>query len=143
MKNYKDTVTGKHWSFDDDVVTSSVDDGLIFFSAAGEQLVNVPLTLEPVDAIPVLPPTVLVPASVSRFQGREAMWRTPHGETTLFEAAEAIINSTETPAVYRRAWVDLQEFRRDSVMLQAIAENLGLSGADLDALFILAAGIKA
>ncbi|QIW86447.1 hypothetical protein AMA1_19 [Achromobacter phage AMA1] len=80
---------------------------------------------------------------VSRFQGREAMWQTPHGETTLFEAAETVINDPETPPMYKRAWAELQEFRRDSEMLLAIAGILDLSSSDLDDLFILAESIKA
>lgn len=94
-----------------------------------------------VDEVPR--PPALVPQVVSRFQGREAMWQTPHGEVSLFEAAEAIINGPDTPATYRRAWADLQEFRRDSEMLIAVATALGLSSTDLDALFVLAGGIKA
>lgn len=90
-----------------------------------------------------VPEPLPVPQVVSRFQGREAMWRTPHGDTSLFEAAEAVINHPDTPATYRRAWADLQEFRRDSEMLVAVATALGLSSADLDGLFILAGGIKA
>lgn len=88
-------------------------------------------------------PGPLVPQVVSRFQGREAMWQTPHGETTLFEAAEAVLADPITPAMYRRAWDDLQEFRRDSEMLAAIAGMLGLTAAQIDALFILAASIRA
>jgi hypothetical protein len=80
---------------------------------------------------------------VSRFQGREAMWQTPHGDTTLFEAAEAVLADPDTPAMYRRAWDDLQEFRRDSEMLAAVSGMLGLTAAQIDALFILAAGIQA
>lgn len=71
------------------------------------------------------------------------MWRTPHGETTLFEAAEAIINDAATPSMYKRAWDDLQEFRRDSEMLAAIAALLSLSPTQIDDLFILAATITA
>ncbi|WP_447988270.1 hypothetical protein [Achromobacter spanius] len=85
----------------------------------------------------------LVPQTVSRFQGREAMWQTPHGETTLFEAAEVVLADPATPAVYRRAWDDLQEFRRDSEMLAAIASTLGLTAAQIDGVFILAASIQA
>lgn len=84
-----------------------------------------------------------IPSTVSRFQGREAMWQTPHGDTSLFEAAEAVINDPATPAMYRRAWADLQEFRRDSEMLIAIAATLGLTAQDLDNLFIFAASLKA
>jgi hypothetical protein len=89
---------------------------------------------------PAPPP---VPQVVSRFQGREAMWQTLHGDTTLFEAAEAVLADPDTPAMYRRAWDDLQEFRRDSEMLAAIAGMLGLTAAQIDALFILAASIQA
>jgi len=84
-----------------------------------------------------------VPLVVSRFQGREAMHQTPHGGGSLFDAAEAVLARPDTPAVYRRAWNDLQEFRRDSEMLAAIAAMLDLSEAEIDALFILAASIKA
>lgn len=88
-------------------------------------------------------PLVPVPNVVSRFQGREAMWQTRHGDTTLFEAAEAVLADPATLAMYRRAWDDLQEFRRDSEMLAAVAGMLGLSSAQIDALFILAASIQA
>jgi 2-hydroxychromene-2-carboxylate isomerase len=92
---------------------------------------------------PDTPAPPFVPQVVSRFQGREAMWQTPHVETTLFEAAEAILADPATPAMYRRAWDDLQEFRRDSEMLAAVAGMLGLTAAQTDALFILAASIQA
>lgn len=88
-------------------------------------------------------PPAAVPNVVSRFQGREAMWLTTHGQMSLFEAAEAVLADPATPAMYRRAWDDLQEFRRDSEMLAAVAGMLGLSSAQIDALFILAASIQA
>jgi hypothetical protein len=143
MKHFKDTATGQYWSLEDDVSSSAIEGGILFFDSAGEQLSKVPPTLLPVDEVPAIPDLPLVPQVVSRFQGREAMWQTPHGGASLFEAAEAVINHSDTPATYRRAWADLQEFRRDSEMLVAIATALGLSSADLDAIFILAGGIKA
>ncbi|EHK64772.1 hypothetical protein [Achromobacter arsenitoxydans] len=110
-----------------------------------------PMTSEQVAAVmavygahdPDAAPPPDVPQVVSRFQGREAMHRTAHGDGTLFEAAEALLAQPDTPAWYRRAWDDLQEFRRDSEMLAAIAGMLGLSAAKIDALFILAGSIKA
>ncbi|GEM_PF-2830002 len=84
-----------------------------------------------------------IPAVVSRFQGREAMHRTKCGDGTLFEAAEAALAKPDTPAMYRRAWDDLQEFRRDSEMLAVISGMLGLTAAQVDAVFILAASIRA
>jgi hypothetical protein len=88
-------------------------------------------------------PAPVVPASVSRFQGREAMRQTPHGDTTLFDAAEAVLAAEGTPSVYVNAWAELQEFRRDSEMLAGVASLLGLTAAQIDALFILAASIQA
>jgi hypothetical protein len=141
MQTFKDSQTSQFWQFEDDITVQEVEGGRVFVSPHIGQL-TVPLTLEP--AVYVAPqPEVFVPQVVSRFQGREAMWQTPHGETTLFEAAEAIIDHEDTPAMYRRAWADLQEFRRDSEMLRAIAALLGLTSASLDELFILAAGIEA
>lgn len=84
-----------------------------------------------------------VPAVVSRFQGREAMHQTPHGDGTLFDAVEALLLQPDTPAMYRRAWDDLQEFHYDSEMLIALATALGLTEQDRKNLFILAGSIKA
>lgn len=88
------------------------------------------------------PPTH-VPLVVSRFQIREAMWNTRHVDVSLFEAAEAALVDPATLPIYRRAWDDLQEFRRDSEMLAVIAGMLGLSAGQIDALFVLAASIQA
>ncbi|WP_190278658.1 hypothetical protein [Achromobacter insolitus] len=94
-------------------------------------------------ATEIAPPGPVVPQVVSRFQGREAMWQTPLGDTTVFEAADALINHPDTPPMYQRAWADMQEFRRDSEMLAAIATQLGLTQQQIDDLFILAASINA
>ncbi|MEN5159684.1 hypothetical protein [Achromobacter spanius] len=142
MQIFQDTETGLYWQFDDDVLVTG-QDGARYFNAPHGAALNVPLTLVPGELPPPAEPEPYVPQVVSRFQGREAMWQTPHGETTLFEAAEAVLAQPESPAMYRRAWEDLQEFRRDSEMLASIATVLGLSKAQVDALFLLAAGIEA
>lgn len=90
----------------------------------------------------VLPPPP-VPQSVSRYQGREAMHLTEIGERSLFDVAEELILDPETPAYYKRAWDELQQFERDSAMLVAIAQTLGLTDEQLDDLFRLAATLKA
>lgn len=118
-------------------------DGQLFFGdgASQELREQVLAVLDAHDSSASAPPPV--PEVVSRFQGREAMWQTLHGDASLFEAAEALLAEPDTPAMYRRAWDDLQEFRRDSEMLAAIAGMLGLTAAQIDALFILAASIQA
>lgn len=141
MKYFKDIETGTHWAFGDEIVTKPVEGGIELFDPLGGKIQDIPTTLEPVEKLPEPKPPV--PQSVSRFQGREAMWQTPHRGVTLFEAVEAAITDPSMPAKYKRAWDDLQEFHRDSEMLIAIAGLLELSDEYLDDLFILAASIKA
>ena len=84
-----------------------------------------------------------VPEVVSRFQGREAMHQTPHGEGSLFEAAEAALARPDTPAIYRRAWDALQEFHYVSEMLITLATMPGLTEQNREDLSILAASLSA
>lgn len=127
------------------------EDGTFLFTTEPSGFVSEPMTQEQVDAVltvfeahdPSAEPPDLVPQVVSRYQGREAMWQTPLGDQSLFEAAEALLADPATAPQYKRAWDDLQEFHRDSEMLSVIAATLGLTAAQVDALFILAASIKA
>jgi hypothetical protein len=142
MQTFQDTETGQYWQFDDDVLITG-QDGARHFNAPNGAALDVPQTLVPAELPPPAESEAYVPPVVSRFQGREAMHQMPHGDGTLFDAADAIIAHPDTPAMYRRAWADLQEFRRDSEMLAAVAVMLDLSRTQIDALFILAASIKA
>ncbi len=90
----------------------------------------------------------VVPAVVSRYQGREAMRLTRYQKAdspgwSLFDAFEELLNDPTTPAYYRRAWDELQVFERSSAMLNAAADVLGLTQAKRDDLFRLAATLKA
>ncbi|QIW86563.1 hypothetical protein AMA2_4 [Achromobacter phage AMA2] len=141
MQTFEDTETGRYWQFDDDVLVTG-QDGARYFNAPHGAALNVPLTLVPAELPLPAEPEPYVPQVVSRFQGREAMWQTPHGETTLFEATDVVLAQPETPAMYRRAWAELQEFHYDSEMLIALATTLGLTEQDRKDLFILAGSIK-
>lgn len=103
-------------------------------------------------------PPAAVPAVVSRFQGRQALrlstiedGRIVINDTAgpspakrdLLAAVEELLAAPTTPAYYREAWNDIQQFERDSPMLLAIADELGLSAANLDDLFIFAATLRA
>ncbi|WNO48533.1 putative head-tail joining [Achromobacter phage ewik_TL4] len=140
MQYFQDSNGGRFWALDDDVIVRETPAGLEFFDPAGGQHETIPKTLVRVDSLPE--PKPAVPQVVSRFQGREAMWQTEYKDRSLFEASEAIIRDSNTPAMYRRAWDELQEFKRDSEMLIAITNMLELTDEDLDKLFILAASIK-
>lgn len=75
---------------------------------------------------------------VSRFQARAALHL-----AGLLEAVETLMQSPDTPMLARLAWQDAQEFKRQSPTVLAMASALNLSDADLDQLFITAAGIDA
>lgn len=81
-------------------------------------------------------PVPTVPQVVSRFQARAALYT-----VGLLAAVEAAIADAE-PLV-QMAWVDAQEFRRDSPTILALATVLSLSGRQVDDLFIAAAQIVA
>lgn len=90
----------------------------------------------------------VLPAPVSRYQGREAMRLTPYPKEgqpdwTLFDAFEELLNDPATPVYYRRAWDELQAFEWGSAMLHAAADVLGLTLAQRLELFGLAATLKA
>lgn len=99
-----------------------------------------------------------VPVSVSRYQGRQALRLstiesgnivindTSEASTAkrdLLAVVEELLEQAETPAYYRDAWAELQQFERDSAMLVAIADELGLGAVQLDDLFRFAATLKA
>lgn len=83
-------------------------------------------------------PTDPVPAVVTRFQARAAL-----DQVGLFDSVEAMMASPDTPRVHRLAWMDAQEFRRDSALVVSMAHVLGLSEQQIDDLFRLAKTITA
>ena len=146
MQTFKDTETGLFWQFDDDVLVTGKD-GARYFNAPHGAVLNVPTTLVPAQLPPPAEPPTPIPQSVSRWQGREAMLLTRYGNpadrVSVFDAVVELMSHAETPAYYVRAWEELQDFERDSPTLIAIADELGLASDDLDALFLLAASLRA
>lgn len=92
------------------------------------------------DGFPVAvdPPPPGPPQVVSRFQARAALHL-----AGLLTAVEALMADPATDTLARLAWTDAQEFRRTSPALLAMASALSLTDAQLDQLFITAAGIEA
>lgn len=79
----------------------------------------------------------LVPASVTRFQALAAL-----SNAGLLANAQAAVNASTNPLV-PLAWNNAQTFDRASPTIAALATALNLTSAQLDALFIAAAGITA
>lgn len=78
------------------------------------------------------------PQTVSRFQARAALLN-----AGLLDDVETLMADAATPALARLAWTDAIEFRRTSPTVLAMASALGLTEAQIDALFVDAAGIEA
>jgi len=88
--------------------------------------------------VAVDPPPPGPPQVVSRFQARAALHL-----AGLLPQVEALMADPATDTLARLAWTDAQEFRRTSPTLLAMAAALDLSDAQLDQLFVTAAGIEA
>lgn len=89
---------------------------------------------------PAPAPPVIVPASVTNFQGRTVLRL--HG---LFDAVEAAIAAIEDPlqgAIAREAF-ERGSFEIDSPLLNQLLTQMGKDGAFRDQLFIEAAAISA
>jgi len=86
--------------------------------------------------LPYVAPAAVVPQVVSRFQARQAL-----AEAGLLPAVEAAI--AQSDAKTRRAWADVVEFNRASRTVITLSAGLGLSSAQVDALFIVASTIQA
>ena len=80
----------------------------------------------------------IIPQTVTRFQARAALY-----QAGLLDQVETLMNDPETPTLARLAWQDAQSFERQSPTIAAMATALGLTDAQLDDLFIAAAGITA
>lgn len=149
MQTFKDTETGLYWQFEDDVSVAE-EGGALVFTAPHGAVLDVPNTLAPSDPPPPFVPPDPAPIHVSRWQGREAMRATAYGDVALedggisvFDAVEALLAQPGTPGYYRTAWDEIQQFEPDSPVLLAIAAELGLTDAQLSALFAFAATLRA
>lgn len=81
-------------------------------------------------------PPAPIPQIVSRFQARAALYG-----AGLLPSVETAIAAAD-PLV-QMAWVDAQEFRRDSPTILAMAGALGLTDTQVDELFTAASQIQA
>ncbi|MBR0568356.1 hypothetical protein J5J83_19720 [Azoarcus sp. L1K30] len=89
------------------------------------------------ESIPV-DPISLVPRAVTRFQARAAL-----AQAGLLGGVEAYMSGLPTTDIARLAWQDASEFVRASPTIAGMQQVLGLTDADVDALFIAASVITA
>lgn len=84
------------------------------------------------------PNASVVPQVVSSFQAKAALM-----QAGLYDAINAALTSADAPPLARLAWETAREFERASPTVAGIGAQFGLTDAQLDALFIAAAQIKA
>lgn len=125
------TVNGDIHREDGFVITAPYDEPEYLEYAAWVQAGNSP---EEFAEEPLAP----VPESVSRFQARAALYTAGY-----FDTINSMMNQESTPMLSRMAWQDAQEFRRDSALVANMGAALGLTSAQIDDLFRLAANITA
>lgn len=101
------------------------------------EIVTRALTQQELDALPAVQPPV-VPQTVTRFQALAALHLAGH-----LPAVEAIMANPATPILSKLAWENALSFERSSPTLAGLAGALGLTSAQLDALFTTAAGLSA
>lgn len=86
--------------------------------------------------IKIVPVAAPVPQTVTRFQALAALHLAGH-----LEAVKAIMADDETPVMARLAWDNALSFERTSPTLASLAAVLGMTDADIDALFAQAAAL--
>lgn len=111
------------------------------YEADGSQDAFIPAGLTAItnaEAAVLTAPPATVPQSVTRFQALAALHLAGH-----LEAVKAIMAAPETPVLTKLAWDNALSFERTSPTLASLAAALGMTDADLDALFTAAASIEA
>ena len=89
---------------------------------------------------PVPPPVVIVPSQISRWQAWQIMLATPSklhpAPATLFQDVQAVVAAQG--GVMALAWANQQYLYRNGPFIAPFKTLVGLSDADIDALFIAA-----
>ncbi|WP_291771413.1 hypothetical protein [Castellaniella sp.] len=133
-------LAGSLWRLErDDVALTwkAVEDDTII-ARFGFARTDFPLAVAP--SLPVyVPPPSSVPHTVSRAQGKTALIQA--GKWDAVTAYVAAIADPTQKALANVALNDTQDWRRDSPFLSQAAAAVGLTSANLDALFTAAAAI--
>lgn len=79
------------------------------------------------------PPQPIVIPSVTRFQAKAALLNAGY-----LAQVSALIAAPETPELYKLAWSEALTFERTSPIISTMGSTLGLTGAQIDDLFIAA-----
>ena len=84
------------------------------------------------------PPGPAIPQSVTAFQAKAALL-----QADLLDDVEAMMTDPATPRIVKLAWAEALTFERQSPTVVAMGSALGLSDAQLDAMFVAGSQITA
>lgn len=126
IKTFANTVDGRAAAASEPAVDGRKE---VLFEASGRRI----LVYTGPDA-----PAKTVPSIVTRFQALAALEIA--GKLT---AVEAVIANPATSRLAKLAWDNALTFERTSPTLNALAAQIGMTDADLDALFVAAEQITA
>lgn len=79
-----------------------------------------------------------IPQKVTAFQAKAALLHADY-----LDNVEALMAAPETPRIVKLAWAEALHFERNSPTVAAMAAALGLTDAEIDALFSFAAEVQA
>ena len=126
MKYYKNPADNSLWAYESNGSQDTfIKSGLVAISTAEYEAIRVAQAA-----------VTVVPFTVTPFQAKAALLG-----AGLLPAVEAAIAAASPIA--QLAWSDATEFTRDSPTINSLAAQLGLSSAQVDALFVAAAAIEA
>ena len=83
-------------------------------------------------------PLPRIPQKVTAFQAKAALLHADY-----LDNVEAMMAAPETPRIVKLAWAEALHFERNSPTVAAMAAALGLTDAEIDALFSFAAEVQA
>ena len=87
---------------------------------------------------PYVPPPPPIPATVTRFQALAVL-----AAGGYLDTVRTYINTLDQNNVQRLAWENAADWERSSPTLNALAQMLGLTNAQVDELFVAAAKVSA
>lgn len=126
MKYFQNPADSSIWAYEEDGSQDHlIPEGFFRLTDAQAQAALVNLPSEP-----------YIPFSVTPFQAKAALF-----QAGLLPSVQAAIAAASPIA--QLAWSDATEFTRDSPTIASLSAQLGLSSAQVDALFIAAAAIEA
>lgn len=121
---------------DETQIQADVDGLIVSFPATTKNRFYNDLVASGLSIAAYVPPAPSVPEMVTNYQARAALL-----QAGLFVTVDAMVKAMEPTQPAFQAWEFANNFYRNSEFINTLGAGLGLSSAEIDSLFILAASI--